>query len=70
MSEPKVVPKTRLALWQNVLTNTGLRLKQIVTRGIEHPNYDLKRSATISREGDSCAGIADRGRGHYAGGFP
>lgn len=30
-------------------------VQQVVTRGIEHPCYELKRSATISRES-----LADR----------
>lgn len=49
MAESAESEKSPVALTQRFDTYRA-EIEQIVTRGIEHPNYELKRSATISRE--------------------
>src|SRR5579864_1083779 len=54
ISEPGEGGSSRVALTER-FDRYRVEVEQIVTRGIEHPNYELKRSATISRDN-----LADR----------
>src|ERR1017187_10882657 len=54
MADPSESDKSRVALSER-FDRYRVEVEQIVTRGIEHPNYELKRSATISRDS-----LADR----------